>query len=126
MERVIRLVLRFKVNKGLLTKQDQIIPWGLQEQALGGRTDLLPRLVRDSCLGTALPKVAQEPRHFVIGFREQYLITLGFVSGCPKRHGLHLADCWGIDNPKADEHSVPALRPADAKSYGTCAVHRTV
>jgi hypothetical protein len=114
------------VKKGLLTEHDQIILWGLQEQALGGRTDLLPRLARDSCLGAPLPKVPQELRHSVIGFHKPHLITLRFVSGCPKRHGLRLADRRGIDDPKADEHRVPTLRPANAKFQGACAVHRTI
>ena len=40
-EGVVGLWLGFKVKKGMLTEQNQVIPLGLQENTLGGEPDLL-------------------------------------------------------------------------------------
>src|SRR5262245_46996921 len=57
MEGVVRLLLGFKVKKGVLTEQDQVIPLGFQENLLGGETDILEYLTRHICLGTSLRTV---------------------------------------------------------------------
>lgn len=76
-ERVVRRVLRGTVKKGLLPEHDQILLCGLQEQARGGSTDLLPR-------------------YCMMGLREHGGIMVHFVGASSKRHGLRLADGGGV------------------------------
>jgi len=56
-EGFVGLLLGFKVKKGVLTEQDQVIPLGLQENLLGGQTDILEYLARHIGLGTPLGTV---------------------------------------------------------------------
>jgi hypothetical protein len=52
-EGVVGLLLRFKVKKGVLTEQDQVIALGFQKNLLGGETNILKDLAGDIGLGTA-------------------------------------------------------------------------
>jgi hypothetical protein len=122
----IRLLLGFKVKKGVLPEHDEVILLSLQENMLGWEPGILAYLARYTCLGTALCTVLQELLYFVAGVREQGSIMVHFVSASPKRHGLRLADCWGIDNPQTYEHSARVLRPSDTKFHCGCTVRRTV
>jgi hypothetical protein len=57
LEGIIGLVLRFKVKKGVLPEQDEVISLGLQQDLLGWQTNILEDLAGDICLGTA-PRTA--------------------------------------------------------------------
>jgi len=122
----IRLWLSFKVKKGVLPEQDEVILLGLQENMLGWEPGILEYLARYICLSTPLCTILQELLDFVAGVREQGGIMVHFVGASPKRHGLWLADGWGIDNPQPDEHDARVLRPSDTKFHCGCTVCRTV
>jgi hypothetical protein len=97
-EGFIRLFLGFKVKKGVLPEQDEVILLGLQENMLGREPGILEELARDTCLGTPLRIVCQELLYFATSVREQGGIMVHLVGACPKRHGLRLTDSWSIDN----------------------------
>jgi hypothetical protein len=125
-EGIVRRVLRFKVKKSVLSKHDEVILLDLQENMRSWDPGILEYLARDICLGTPLGTVLQELLDFVAGIREQGGIMVHFVDASPKRHGLWLADGWGIDNPQPDEHGTRVLRPLDTKFHCSCTVRRTV
>ena len=122
----IRLLLSFKVKKGVLPKHDEVILLGLQENLLGWEPGILEYLARYTGLDTSLCTVLQELLYFMASVLEQGGIMVHFVSTAPERHGLRLADGWGIDNPQPYEHGTSMLRPSDTKFHCGCAVRRTV
>jgi hypothetical protein len=125
-ERFIGLFLGFKVKKSVLPEHDKVILLRLQENMLGREPGILEGLVRDTRLGTPLRTVLQELLYLVVGVREQSGIMVHFVGACPKRHGLRLANGWGIDNPQPDEHGARAVCPSDTKFHCGCTIHRTI
>src|SRR5262245_53183504 len=98
-EGIVRCILGFKMKKGMLSKHNKVIVLGLQENMRSRKPGILEAVARNSCLGTALGTVRYELRDFVAGVCEQGGIMVHFVGACPKRHGLWLADGWGVDNP---------------------------
>jgi len=69
-EGVVGLLLRFKVKKGVLTEQDEVIALSLQKDLLGGETNILEDLAGDIGLSTAPCTVLQKLLYFVAGVRE--------------------------------------------------------
>ena len=123
---VVGLLLGFKVKKGVLTEQDEVIALSLQKDLLGGETNILEDLAGDIGLSTAPCTVLQKLLYFVAGVREEAGIMMYFVGASPNRHGLWLTDCRGIDNSQPYEHSARALRPLDAECHCGGAVRRSV
>src|SRR5712691_1256859 len=93
---------------------------------LGWEPGILAYLARYTRLGTPLCTVLQELVYFVAGVREQGGIMMHFVGASPQRHGLRLADGWGIDNPQSYEHGARVLGPSDTKFHCGYTVRRTV
>jgi hypothetical protein len=119
-------LLRFKVKKGVLTEQNEVIPLGLEKDLLGWQTNILEELAGDICLGTSPRTVLQKLPYFVGSVHKQAGIMVHLVGASPKWHWLWLIDCWGIDNPQPDEHSARALRPLDTEFDRGRAVLRTI
>jgi len=69
-EGVVGLLLRFKVKKGVLAEQDQVIALGLQKYLLSGETNILEELAGDTCLSTTLRTVFQELSYLMAGICE--------------------------------------------------------
>ena len=53
LESVVGLLLRFKVKKGMLTEQDEVVALGLQKDLLSRETNILEELAGDIGLSTA-------------------------------------------------------------------------
>src|SRR5207249_7352019 len=70
LESIVGLLLRFKVKKGVLAEQDEVIALGLQQDLLSGETNILEDLAVDLCLGTSPRTVLQELPYFVASVRE--------------------------------------------------------
>jgi hypothetical protein len=70
LEGVVGLLLRFKVKKGVLPEQDEVIPLGLEKDLLGWQTNILEKLAGDLCLGTSPRTVLQKLPYFVGSVRK--------------------------------------------------------
>ena len=98
----------------------------MQENVLGRKANILLHQIRSPDLATPPGTLPQEWVHALVRFSHMAVVTLRFIGTAPTRDGFGRLDGWFIDNAESYQQCVRALRPADAKFHGGCAVGSTM